>query len=60
MILSVALFIEYGLGGVEESNIIRKAVEKTFAKGIKTIDIGGNASSEKITASILEEMSSEG
>jgi len=60
MILSVALFIEYGLGGVEESNVIRKAVEKTFAKGIKTIDIGGNASSEKVTASILEEMSSEG
>ena len=60
MILSVALFIEYGLGGVEESNVIRKAVEKTLAKGIKTIDIGGNASPEKVTASILEEMSSEG
>ena len=58
MILSIALFIEYGLGGVEESAIVTKAVESTIAKGIRPKDIGGQASSETITDAIISEISS--
>ena len=57
MILSIALFIEYGLGGLEESEIIRNATEKTLAKGVRTKDIGGQATSETVTDSIIDEIS---
>ena len=57
MILSISLFIEYGLGGTEEAEIIRNATEKTLAKGIRTKDIGGQASSESITDAIIDEIS---
>ena len=57
MILSIALFVEYGLGGTEESEIIRNATEKALAKGVRTKDIGGEASSEAITDAIIDEIS---
>jgi len=57
MILSIALFVEYGLGGMEESEIIRNATEKALAKGVRTKDIGGEASSEAITDAIIDEIS---
>ena len=57
MILSIALFVEYGLGGMEESEIIRNATEKVLAKGVRTKDIGGEASSEAITDAIIDEIS---
>ena len=56
MILSIALFIEYGLGGVEESQAIRTATERTLAKGFKTPDIGGQSFPEEVTDSIITEM----
>jgi 3-isopropylmalate dehydrogenase len=57
MILSIALFIEYGLGGIEESETIRKAIEETLANGIRTKDIGGQASSKTITDAIINQFS---
>ena len=57
MILSISLFIEYGLGGTKEAEIIRNATEKTLAKGIRTKDIGGQASSESLTDAIIDEIS---
>tara|TARA_Y100000590_G_scaffold171262_1_gene195895 strand:- start:2062 stop:3171 length:1110 start_codon:yes stop_codon:yes gene_type:complete len=59
MILSVALFIEYGLGGIRESELIRAATEKSLAKGFRTPDLGGRSSPEKVTDSIIREMQAE-
>ena len=41
----------------EESEIIRNATEKTLAKGVRTKDIGGQATSETVTDSIIDEIS---
>ena len=58
MILSIALFIEYGLGGIEQAAGLRNATEETLSKGIRTPDIGGVSSSQVVTDAIINEMSS--
>ncbi|WP_435364136.1 isocitrate/isopropylmalate dehydrogenase family protein [Haloarchaeobius sp. DYHT-AS-18] len=54
-ILSAAMLLEY-LGYDEEGQAVRDAVEATLEEGPTTPDLGGDASTEEVTAAIVERL----
>ncbi|APW97888.1 isocitrate dehydrogenase [Halobiforma lacisalsi AJ5] len=54
-ILSAAMLVEY-LGYDEEGAAIREAVETTLEDGPRTPDLGGDASTEDVTAAIVDRL----
>ncbi|MGX7010289.1 3-isopropylmalate dehydrogenase [Lactococcus cremoris] len=54
MILSVAMMLRESFGQEEGATMIEKAVTQTFADGILTQDLGGNATTAEMTEAILK------
>jgi len=55
-ILSAAMLLEY-LGYVEEGRRVRDAVEAVLADGPRTGDLGGSATTEDVTAAVVDRLS---
>jgi len=55
-ILSAAMLLEY-LGYVEEGRRVRDAVEAVLADGPRTGDLGGSATTEDVTAAVVDQLS---
>jgi 3-isopropylmalate dehydrogenase len=55
-ILSAALMLRYSLHMSQEATRIEKAVEQTISAGLRTTDLGGAISSQKMTDEILTRM----
>ena len=56
MILSVAMMLRDSFGRYEDAKRIEDAVEASIAAGILTRDIGGQASTKKMTEAIIERL----
>ncbi|WEV61056.1 3-isopropylmalate dehydrogenase [Streptococcaceae bacterium ESL0729] len=56
MILSVAMMLDESFGLKSVAADIERAVEKTFAQGIFTRDLGGEASTEEMTRAIISNL----
>ncbi|MGM0389711.1 MAG: 3-isopropylmalate dehydrogenase [Natrinema limicola] len=54
-IISAAMMLEY-LGYEEESDAVNAAVEATLAEGPRTPDLGGDASTEDVTAAVIDRL----
>ncbi|MFD1562734.1 3-isopropylmalate dehydrogenase [Haloarchaeobius amylolyticus] len=54
-IISAAMMLEY-LGYHEESEAVNEAVEATLAEGPRTPDLGGDASTEDVTAAVIDRL----
>ena len=54
-ILSAAMLVEY-LGHTEEAQAVRSAVEDVLRSGPRTGDLGGNASTEEVTAAVVDRL----
>ncbi|ELZ17647.1 MULTISPECIES: isocitrate/isopropylmalate dehydrogenase family protein [Natrinema] len=54
-IISAAMMLEY-LGYEEESEAVNAAVEATLADGPRTPDLGGDASTEDVTAAVIDRL----
>ncbi|KZK52136.1 3-isopropylmalate dehydrogenase [Lactococcus cremoris] len=54
MISSVAMMLRESFGQAEGATLIEKAVTQTFADGILTQDLGGNATTAEMTEAILK------
>jgi 3-isopropylmalate dehydrogenase len=55
MILSAAMLLDH-LGYGEEGDDVREAVEDVLAEGPRTPDLGGDASTEDVTAAVIERL----
>ena len=53
-ILSVAMMFEYAFARPDISREIEIAVEKTLERGVFTPDLGGSATTEKVTDAVIE------
>lgn len=53
-ILSAAMMFEYSFGLTEAARFLSNAVESTFAKGLRTSDLKGNATTKEFTDAIIE------
>src|SRR4051794_1998440 len=56
MILSAALLLRHGLGREAEAAAVESAVDNALIKGIRTGDLGGNATTAEVTQAVLEEL----
>ncbi|SIS03769.1 isocitrate/isopropylmalate dehydrogenase family protein [Natronorubrum thiooxidans] len=54
-IISAAMLVEY-LGYDEEAAAINEAVEATLEEGPRTADLGGDASTEDVTAAVIDRL----
>jgi len=53
MFLSVALLLRHGLGLDAEAAAVESAVDRALAEGLRTRDLGGEASTAQATAAVL-------
>jgi 3-isopropylmalate dehydrogenase len=53
MILSVALLLRHGLGMESEAQAVESAVDRALADGLRTRDLGGQASTDEAAAAVL-------
>jgi 3-isopropylmalate dehydrogenase len=53
MFLSVALLLRHGLGSDAEAAAVESAVDRALAEGLRTRDLGGEASTAQATAAVL-------
>jgi 3-isopropylmalate dehydrogenase len=53
MFLSVALLLRHGLGLEAEAAAVESAVDRALAEGLRTRDLGGEASTAQATAAVL-------
>ena len=56
MFLSAALMLRHGLGREAEAAAVESAVDNALVKGIRTGDLGGNATTAEVTKAVLEEL----
>jgi 3-isopropylmalate dehydrogenase len=54
MILSGALLLRHGLGREAEAAAVESAVDGALAKGVRSGDLGGNATTAEMTKAVLE------
>lgn len=57
MILSAALLLRYSLGLEEEARCIETAVDRSISEGVLTPDLGGTASTSKLTRLVIRQLS---
>jgi len=55
-ILSAALLLRHGLGREEDAARVESAVDRALAGGLRTADLGGEATTAAATAAVLEEL----
>jgi 3-isopropylmalate dehydrogenase len=53
MFLSAALMLRHGLGMPEEAAAVESAVDRALADGLRTPDLGGEASTEQVTTAVM-------
>ena len=53
MFLSVALMLRHGLGREEDAAAVEAAVDRALDGGLRTKDLGGDASTEEATAAVI-------
>ena len=46
--LSVAMLLQYSLGLPDLAKLVEEAVRKTIDSGVRTVDIGGKASTSEV------------
>jgi 3-isopropylmalate dehydrogenase len=56
MILSAALMLRHGLGREEGASALESAVDKALERGLRTADLGGDATTAEATAAVLKEI----
>lgn len=55
-ILSMAMLLRYSLNLPSEAKLVEEAVRKTIDSGVKTVDIGGKASTSQVGDAIAKEL----
>ncbi len=53
MFLSVAMMLRYGLGREDDAAAVESAVDKALAAGLRTADLGGDATTDQATRAVL-------
>jgi 3-isopropylmalate dehydrogenase len=53
---SVAMMLRYGLGRQDEAAAVESAVDKALDEGLRTRDLGGDATTEQATAQVLSNL----
>jgi 3-isopropylmalate dehydrogenase len=56
MILSAALLLRHGLGREDQAAAVESAVDKALGGGLRTADLGGNATTAEATQAVLKEL----
>jgi 3-isopropylmalate dehydrogenase len=56
MILSAALMLRHGLAMEDEAAALESAVDRALARGLRTADLGGSATTAEATAAVLGEL----
>jgi 3-isopropylmalate dehydrogenase len=56
MILSAALMLRHGFGREQEAAAVESAVDRALAGGLRTADLGGNATTAEATEAVLKEL----
>jgi 3-isopropylmalate dehydrogenase len=56
MILSAALMLRHGFGREEAASALESAVDQALERGLRTADLGGNATTAEATAAVLKEL----
>ena len=55
-LLSVAMMLKYGLGMHEEATRLEAAVDSALTDGLRTPDLGGEATTDEMTEAVLQSM----
>jgi 3-isopropylmalate dehydrogenase len=55
-LLSVAMMLKYGLGMHDEAARLEAAVDSALAKGLRTPDLGGEATTDEMTDAVLQSL----
>lgn len=55
-ILSIAMLLQYSLNQLAEAQAVEEAVRRTIDRGVRTADIGGEASTEEVGDTVAEEL----
>ena len=56
MFLSAALMLRHGFGMGEEAAAVESAVDRALADGLRTPDLGGEATTEQATRAVLQQL----
>ena len=56
MILSAAMMLRHGLGREDAAAAVESAVDRALDGGLRTTDLGGNATTAEVTEAVLEEL----
>jgi 3-isopropylmalate dehydrogenase len=56
MLGSVAMMLRYGLGREEEAAGLDSAIDRALADGLRTPDLGGDATTEDATKAVLQNL----
>jgi 3-isopropylmalate dehydrogenase len=56
MILSAALMLRHGLGREDAASALESAVDRALDGGVRTADLGGQATTAEATEAVLEEL----
>jgi 3-isopropylmalate dehydrogenase len=56
MILSAALMLRHGFGREEAASALESAVDQALERGLRTADLGGNATTAEATAAVMKEL----
>ena len=56
MILSGALLLRHGLSREDQAAAVESAVDKALEKGVRSGDLGGNATTAEVTEAVLKEL----
>ncbi len=56
MILSAAMMLRHGLDLEAQALAVESAVDRALAEGVRTIDLGGDATTDEATAAVLQHL----
>jgi tartrate dehydrogenase/decarboxylase/D-malate dehydrogenase len=56
MFLSAALMLRHGLGRQEEASALESAVDRALENGLRTADLGGDATTEQARRAVLDHL----
>ena len=56
MILSAALMLRHGFGREDAASALESAVDKALDRGLRTADLGGDATTAEATTAVLKEI----
>ena len=56
MLLSAAMMLRHGLGRQEEATALESAVDRALEAGLRTADLGGDATTEQARRAVLDNL----